>query len=134
MAGKKKQSFLHSEILRQEEVQLCKKRRIDKLVDRLDMLKIRQMEQRNLAKKRINEAKRYCELSIREAAKVVIASKRVKALRQAEKEFEDKIFIAKKEMKRIKKQRKDKEFEVERTLIQKSVKAMRKKRGWNSSP
>ena len=130
MACKKRQSFLHSELLRQDDVQLHKKRRIQRLTERLDMLNLRQTEQRNLVKRRIDEAKKYCELSVREAAKVVVASKRLETLKTKEKELEDKLFNGKKELKKARQKRKEKEFEVERANIQKSVKAMKKERGW----
>lgn len=130
MASKKRQSFLHSELTRQDDLQLHKRRRIHQLTERLDMLKLRQTEQRNLVKKRIDEAKKYCELSVREAAKVVVANKRVDVLKAKEKELEDKVFNIKKDLKRVRQMRKEKEFEVERTNIQKSVKAMKKERGW----
>ena len=130
MASKKRQSFLHSELLRHDDLQLHKKRRIQQLTERLDMLQLRQTEQRNLVKIRIEEAKKYCEMSVREAAKVVVVDKRVDALKVKEKELEDKVFNIKKEMKKVKQMRKEKEFEVERARIQKSVKAMKKERGW----
>ena len=130
MASKKRQSFLHSELTRQDDLQLHKQRRINQLTERLDMMKLRQTEQRNLVKKRIDEAKKYCELSVREAAKVVVANKRVGVLKAKVKELEDKIFNIKKDLKKVRQMRKEKEFEVERANIQKSVKAMKKERGW----
>ena len=130
MASKKRQSFLHSELTRQDDLQLHKQRRINQLTERLDMMKLRQTEQRNLVKKRIDEAKKYCELSVREAAKVVVANKRVGVLKAKVKELEDKVFNIKKDLKKVRQMRKEKEFEVERANIQKSVKAMKKERGW----
>lgn len=130
MACKKRLSFLHSEITRQDDLQLHKGRRIQQLKDRLDMLMLRQTEQRNMVKRRIDEAKKCCELSVREAAKVVVTSKRVETLKKREKELEDKIFSIRKELKKTKQLRKEKEFEVERANVQKSVKAMKKERGW----
>ena len=130
MVCKKRQSFLNSELLRQEDLQQHKNRRIQQLIDRLDMLKLRQTEQRNMVKRRIDEAKKYCELSVREAAKVVVTTKRIDTLKKKEKELEDKLFNIKKEIVKVRKIRKDKEFDVERANVQKSVKAMKKERGW----
>ena len=130
MACKKRHGFLQSSIIRQEDLQQQSIRRITQLTDRLDMLKLRQTEQRNIVSNRIEQAKKSCEASVRAAARVVVSSKRVQMLKEKQRELEDKVIKTRKEMKKLKKDTKEKEFDLERTIIQKSVKAMKKERGW----
>eukprot|EP00112_Aurelia_sp_Birch-Aquarium-sp1_P024868 Seg803.4 transcript_id=Seg803.4/GoldUCD/mRNA.D3Y31 product="hypothetical protein" protein_id=Seg803.4/GoldUCD/D3Y31 len=130
MACKKRHGFLHSCIIRQEDLQQQSIRRIAQLTDRLDMLKLRQTEQRNIVNRRIEQAKKSCEASVRAAARVVVTSKRMQMLKEKQRELEEKVVKTRREMKKLKKDTKEKEFDLERTVVQKSVKAMKKERGW----
>lgn len=94
------------------------------------MLKLRQTEQRNIVNRRIEQAKKSCEASVRAAARVVVTSKRMQMLKEKQRELEEKVVKTRREMKKLKKDTKEKEFDLERTVVQKSVKAMKKERGW----
>ena len=131
MACKKRQGYLHSEITNQNDRQLHLLRRTKQLEDRIDMLKLRQTEQRNIVNRRIEAAKVSCELSVREAAKVVVAAKRIEMLKAGVKGLEDKIFDKRKEITKLKQSTKEKEFDLERAKVQRSVKTMKKERDWH---
>ncbi len=116
--------------MRHDDKQLAAKRRIKTLTDKKDMLLLRQKERRNIVNRCIESAKKHCELCIRKAAQVVAMTRRYDELKAREKFLEDEIFKKKKSLENMRKKVSSKKFDLERGQIQKSVKAMKKERGW----
>ncbi len=127
---KKKQMYLETQIMRNEERQISAKQRLITLKDKKEMLMKRQTERRNIIKRYIDGAKRNCELSIRKAAQVVKINSKVQELKTREKYLEDKIYKTRKATEKMRENVKNKRFELERGQIQMSVKQMKKERGW----
>eukprot|EP00794_Sanderia_malayensis_P006124 gene6124-6828_t len=129
-AIKKKKTFIETKIMRNEERQTNAERRMKTLSDKKDMLLLRLKERRNIVNRCIDGAKKCYELCIKQATKVVAVTRKYEELKEREKFLEDEIFKKKKLLAKMKKDFSCKKFDLERTQVQRSVKAMKKERGW----